>query len=106
MRIISSEPTTLEEVKKALSERKKDGELDYIQEQTLEYAEKFSDDSKDKKFKNVLSKLEEMKVPSKTALKIIEIWPKKTETLKLILFRERVELSEDNLNSIVEMLSK
>ncbi len=106
MNVISSKPVALEEANELLAARKKEGELDYVQEQALEYSEKFSDSSRKEKAKKVFEELKEKKIPLNTAIKIVEIWPKNADTLRLILAKERVELSEEEFNSVLEKLSK
>lgn len=106
MKVLSSKPISIEEVNDMLTERKKEGELDYIQEQTLDYTEKFVEKSKNKKAEKIIKELTEKKVPANTALKIIEVWPKNEDTLKLILSKEHVELSEEDFKSLLETLSK
>ncbi|MBI5051401.1 hypothetical protein HZC08_01450 [Candidatus Micrarchaeota archaeon] len=105
MIVNSSKAVTLSEVREILKQRESEGELGYEQKQTLDYAEKFSKSSK----KDADSKVEEImkneKVLLETAVKIVDISPKKIETLKAILVKDKLELDEEEINSILKIIS-
>ena len=105
MEIKSSKPLTLSEVNDILLKRKEEGELGYEQSHLSEYCEKFV--KKDVKAAQKLAK-ELMKASNKineeTAVKIADIAPKKADTLKAILLKDKIELNEEELNEILKLL--
>jgi DNA-directed RNA polymerase subunit F len=107
MKIIESRPVSVSEAKELLEEREKNSELEYEQMQASEHAAKFSNDKgKDAEKKaNELIKLCD-KLDSEIAIKIVDISPKKPETLKSILLRRRIELEESEIEELLKLLEK
>lgn len=105
MDIKSSKPVTLSEVKDLLSKRKKDGELGYEQSETLAYCEKFvKEDAKaSRKLADRIMK-ENGKINEEIAARLVDIKPRKPDTLKAILLKDKIELSEEELNAIFNLL--
>lgn len=105
MRVKSTRPVTLSEARELLSERKEMGELGYEQAQALEHAEKFArhDTAKAKKLIATLTKNE--KIPQATAARIVDICPENAATLKAILAKDKVELSDEEISQILKELS-
>ena len=103
MKIKNSKPVPVSDAKEILSSRSADGELGYEQAQALDNAERFSDSEKTKKILKALSKNE--KVTEELAAKIADIRPKKPETLKALLVKDRVELSDEEVDSILKELA-
>ena len=104
MDIKSTKPVSLLEAKEILEKREKDGELGYEQSQALEHAKKFCnmDSKKLQKVLGTLTKNE--KVTDEIALKIIDVMPADSATIKAILAKDKIELSEEELNSIIKEL--
>ncbi len=106
MKIDSSKPVPLSEVKEILKKREKEEELAYEQAQSLENADKFAN-STPAKTKKLISEIEkDGKIPSETAVKIVDIMPKHVSTLKAILIKDKVELSDEELEAIIKLLKK
>ncbi|MBU0532304.1 RNA polymerase Rpb4 family protein [Candidatus Micrarchaeota archaeon] len=104
MEIKSSKTITVSEVKEILEKRKEDGELGYEQTQALEHAEKFYKDSKTvRQIIATLTKNE--KINEEVAAKIVDVWPKDPATLKAILIKDKIELSEEEIDQIIKELS-
>lgn len=102
MEIKSTKPKTLSEAKEIMEGREKDGELGYEQSQALEHAQKFCK-SDSKKIEKLLEKLKKNdKISEELALKIIDIAPSTPATLKAILAKDKIEMSEEELNDIVK----
>lgn len=102
MNLVSSKPVTLEEAKELIKKREKDGELGYEQQQALEYLDKFAKDKESPKVKEL------MKVGKMTpdvAVKLADIAPKKPETVRAILLKDNVDLSDAEVEEIVKLLS-
>ena len=105
MEIKSSDPVSLAKVKEILSKRQKDGELGYEQAQALEHAEKFcnSDPGKVKKTIEALKKHD--KITEELAVKIADIGPTDPSTIKAILAKERIEISDEEAAAILKDVS-
>ncbi len=104
MEIKSSEPVAESEVKSTLKKRKgEEEELAYEQSQALEHAEIFSENTpaKTKKLIDELKKNE--KLPVETVIKIADIMPKNVSTLKAILIKDKVELSDEELEGVLKL---
>lgn len=106
MKIHSSTPVSLGEVKEVLSERQKAGEeLAYEQQQSLDHATIFSKLSKSESIslaKSIVKTNE--KVTLEAAFKIVDIVPDKIETLRAILVKDKIVLSDEDLNAIFKLL--
>jgi DNA-directed RNA polymerase subunit F len=105
MKINASKPATLSEVREILSERGEEGELGYEQSQALEHAEKYwkCDSKKVQKLLGNLTKKDKM--TEEIALKIIDVLPKDPTTLKAILAKDKIEMSDEELADIIKELS-
>lgn len=102
MDVKSSKAISVSEAKDILSERKKDSELGYEQEQALDNSVLFSkyDSDKVRKIMEVLG--ENQKINKELAVKIIDIRPDNPATLKAILVKDRIELSEEEVEKILK----
>lgn len=105
MNIIKSQPIPTAEAKKILEERQKEGELNYEQALALEHSEKVQTINY-KKAKELLDALLEKnkKLLPETAIKIIDVQPKKASTLRAILLKDKIDLTEDEINEILKLL--
>jgi len=105
MDIRTSKAVSMAEAKRLLSKRKEDGELGYEQSQALENCEKFSvtEAQQAEKLADKLAK--EGKVSRELAIKIIDIRPATIPSLKAIVSKDKVELSEEDANAILKELS-
>ena len=105
MEIKSSKGVALSEVKEILAKRSEETELGYEQAQALEHAGKFckTDDEKAQKLVKTLTKND--KITEEIALKIIDIMPNDPATLRAILARDKIEMSDEEAAQIVKELS-
>lgn len=102
-----SEPVPETEVKETLKKREKeDEELAYEQAEALEHAEKFVEITPAKAKKMIEEIRKNEKIPLETAIKIVEMMPKHVSTLKAILIKDKVELSDEELNGIIKLTAK
>lgn len=105
MNTISTKPILVSSVKEELTKRKGEGELDYEQTQALEHAEKVCD-SNDSKTLKLAEELRKKKLPEETVIKILDVMPNNASTLKAILLREKVDVSDGDLEEILKSLKK
>lgn len=106
MEVKSSEAVPESEVKNLLKKRKDEEELEYERAQALEHADKFVK-SKPTTIKKLVEELRKNeKIPLETAIKIADIMPKRVSTLKAILIKDKVELSDEELDGIVKLTAK
>ena len=104
MRIVSSKPVPMADVRDVLAERKEAGEeLGYEQANALEHSENFAGCDK-KKAESVLKKVKAAspKIDEETAVKIVDIMPKTEETLKAILLKNKIEISMEEIKDIMK----
>lgn len=103
MDVKSSKGVTVSEAKEILAKRKEDGELGYEQAQALDNAEKYARYDSEKARKLVDS-LVKGKITKETAIKIVDVGPDNPATLRAILVKDRIELSEEEINEILKEL--
>ncbi len=104
MKVNSSIPLTFASVKEILKVREEDGELGYEQKQVKEYIEKFSKYNK-KEAENLVEKLmENKKITREIATIIVNISPKCAETIETIVFKSKIELSNEDVEKIIKLL--
>jgi DNA-directed RNA polymerase subunit F len=97
------EDVTLSEIKKKLTERSKEKELNFEQKNTLEHSKLFSNltPANSEKLKKTLLELE---LSDELATKITDIMPNVTE-LNLILEKEK-DIDDDKKQEIIDVLKK
>ncbi|MEM3499614.1 MAG: hypothetical protein QXI17_03045, partial [Candidatus Bilamarchaeaceae archaeon] len=77
----------------------------YEQAMALEHADKISKLTPKKAQELVDTLLEKnKKLLRETAIKIIDVQPKKASTLKAILLKDKIELNDDEINEILKLL--
>ncbi|MFH0884894.1 MAG: RNA polymerase Rpb4 family protein [Candidatus Micrarchaeota archaeon] len=105
MQVKSTRPVSVCEAKEILVKRKEDGELGYEQGQAHDNSERFGtmDPKKAEKLVEMLKGFG--KITDELAIKIVDIRPDNAATLRAVLVKDRVELSEDDLNTIVKELA-
>ncbi len=105
MNIKASRPVPVSVAKEILAKRKEEGELGYEQNQALENAERFAP-ADSKKAKSVLEAIEGIgKMTPELAAKIADIHPANAATLRAILVKDRVELSEEEAAAVLKELA-
>ena len=90
-----------------MQERKKEGELSYEQNLTLDYAKKFSKLT-EKQTESMAAELQEAneKLKEENAIAVANLMPDNKEELSLILAKERFILSDEELSKILEVVGK
>ncbi len=103
MKIVESKPLHISEVKEYLEKRKEEGELAYEQDQALTHATLFA--KKSAKEDKALTKkvIDVAKVPLETAVKLVEISPTKVDTIKLVLAKDRLDVSEETISELLKL---
>ncbi|MCX6767611.1 MAG: hypothetical protein NTY90_02680 [Candidatus Micrarchaeota archaeon] len=95
--------STPEEQKQAEAPKEEAGELSYEQQNTLDYAEKFAKMSV-KNAAELDKKLREIgALTEKQTVAIINILPKKPEELKAILAKDKIELDEEQIKTVIKL---
>ncbi|MGV8176350.1 MAG: hypothetical protein ACP5NX_00940 [Candidatus Bilamarchaeaceae archaeon] len=101
MKTVESKPVSLEQVQEILEKRAKDSELEYEQSETLEYTKAFAKKGASKNAKEIRKACG--KIDEETALKIADIAPKHPETLKAVLAKDKIMLTEEELASVLKL---
>lgn len=104
MEIKSSKPVSLSEAKEILTRRKGDGELGYEQMQALDNTEKFATMDSKKTQKLVENLIKHYKISEEVAIKIVDVRPDNPATLRAILVKDKIELSEEDINKVLKEL--
>jgi DNA-directed RNA polymerase subunit F len=104
-KVISTKNIPLCEVKEILSERQKQGDLTYEQQQALDYSKKFSKltPSKAEKLAEELRQIEGL--DEDFIIKALDILPTDLDTARLIAYKSGA-INEDKLKQVVELASK
>jgi DNA-directed RNA polymerase subunit F len=105
MEIKSSRAVSVSEAKEILAKRKEDGELGYEQAQALDNTEKFAKIDEEKVRKLVEGLMKIGNISHEMAIKIIDIRPDNPATLRAILVKDRVELSDDEISKVLKELA-
>ncbi|NMA44254.1 MAG: hypothetical protein GX950_00365 [Candidatus Diapherotrites archaeon] len=108
-KVIEMKPIFMQEVKEILKERKtsSDKELNYEQETTYKYIEKFAKltEKQSKDLYASLSEIEFLKENEELKHQIINVIPTRVEQLQLIL-PKTITPSEDELKQVIELTKK
>ncbi|MFH1450451.1 MAG: RNA polymerase Rpb4 family protein [archaeon] len=105
-RLVSQEPVSLAEVKDLISEKKKQGELSYEQNLTLEYCKKFSKLSTKDTVKLVGELMQNEKLKKENAIGLADVMPNTPEEVKLVFAKEHFVLGNEEISAIIETLNK
>ena len=106
-KIIEMKPISMAEVKEVLKEKKSENELNYEQDLTMKYVEKFSKLT-EKQTKDLLKSLEEfefLKDNEDLKYQIITALPTHEEQLKLFLPKD-VTATDEELKGVVALTKK
>jgi DNA-directed RNA polymerase subunit F len=101
----SSRPVTAAEAKGILASRKEGGELGYEQAQALENLEVTVKIEPEKADKLREKFVKAGKISQEMASKLIDIRPDSAATVKAILSKDKVEVSEEEINEIIKELA-
>jgi DNA-directed RNA polymerase subunit F len=106
-KLIEMKPLSLYEVKEIIKDKKGEKELNYEQEITMKYVDKFSKLTK-KQTEDLLEKLDEIEVlKESTEIKyqIVAALPTSIEQVKLFMPKDK-EVSDEDLKKILELTKK
>jgi DNA-directed RNA polymerase subunit F len=106
MEILSEQPITDAEAKEILEKREKETELKYEQKNALDILRKFSvyPAEKIKKLVEDLRKIEKLR--DKQVIAIANLLPEDKDDLRAILQKDYANLTEDEINLILETVKK
>jgi DNA-directed RNA polymerase subunit F len=105
MEIKGSVPVTISEAKDMLAKRKSEqAELGYEQNQALEHAERFAKFDADKA-KKLVEKLSKIGLSREMAVKVVDVRPATAASLKAIVSKDKIELSEEDAEKILKELA-
>ena len=104
MKVNSTKPVTLAAVKDILDDREKEGELGYEQKQAQDYAKKFAKHAR-KEAEQLVEKMMKAnpKITLEVATTLVNIAPKHPELVRTIAFKDKLELSEEELEEILKL---
>lgn len=103
MEVKSARAVSIEEAKEILDARKKDGELGYEQSQALEHCEKTTQRTVKEatKIAEKIRKINES-LSEGTAVKIADISPASTSTVRAIVSKDKIEMSDEEATKIIK----
>jgi DNA-directed RNA polymerase subunit F len=105
MEVKSSRGASLSEAKEILTKRKDAGEMGYEQTQALDNSERFSKDDASKVAKLVDALVKKGKLTEEAAVKVADIRPDSAATLKAVLLKDRIELTEEEIETVLKEVS-
>ncbi len=105
--IIQETPLTLAEVKEKLDAiKKRDIELTIKGKKVETYLTQFLQASNTKKLIDEIKKLEIARLKDKHIVKIVDLLPKDTDSLHVILAEENITIKEENLKRIIDVVKE
>jgi len=105
-RVIKERPVPLSEVLGIMEKTKKEGELEYWQRLSYDYAQKFAK-PKPKEAKELMEELMKIeKIREHQAVAIVDIMPKTKDDVELIFSKERTKLEDNEVKKILEIVEK
>ncbi len=108
MEILTEKPITMLEVKEVLESIEKKNELSVKSKKTKEYLNTFVklDKKKVEEFKKKLEKLDISRLRDRHIVKIIDLMPDNTDSLKVILSGENITLKVEDLEKIISIVKE
>lgn len=104
--IAGERPLPLAEVLEILKQRKKEGELNYSQRMTYDYAQKIAELNL-KKTQELLAELLKVEgVKESQAITLVDLMPKTVDDINLIFAKERTKLEGAQINQILEIIER
>ena len=101
MKVKSSKIIPTSEAHKILTKRSEDGELGYEQSQALDHSAKRPETSK----KLLDALMENGKIDEELAVKLADIRPKTPATVRAILVKNKIDMSEEEIVAILKELA-
>ena len=105
MEIKSTRVASLSEAKEILAKRKEESEMGYEQSQALENSERFSKAEAPKAAKLAEALVKLGKLTEEAATKIVDIRPENAATVKAILLKDRIELTDEEIEAVLKEAS-
>ncbi|MDD5172041.1 MAG: hypothetical protein PHF60_03320 [Candidatus ainarchaeum sp.] len=105
MEVKSSRGASLSEAREILAKRKEDGEMGYEQSQALDNSERFSKGEASKVTKLVDTLVKKGKLTEEAAIKVVDTRPDSPATLKAVLLKDRIELTEEEIEAVLKEVS-
>lgn len=102
----AEKPITLAEVLEILERRKREGELDYGQRLTYDYAQKFARLNAKNARKLVEELLELGNLREHQAVALANLMPESPEDVQLIFQKERIRLTDEDVQKILELINR
>ena len=103
-KILDELPVDLAQVKRIISDRKKDGELTYEQKKTLAYAKEFCK-LDEKEAEEMLNELLEVGIDRVVGIKIVDMLPKNRQEVK-VLFSKQMPVVESDIKKILGIVER
>lgn len=104
--IKGEKPVPLAKVLEILEKQKKQGDLEYGQRLTYDYAQKFAELNV-KKVEELIGELLKLeKIREHQAVMLVDLMPKTKEDVELIFAKERTRLEEEDIKKILELINK
>jgi DNA-directed RNA polymerase subunit F len=104
--IVGERPLPLAEVLEILKQRKKEGELNYSQRTTYDYAQKVVELNL-KKTQELLAELLKVEgLKESQAVALVDLMPKTVDDINLIFVKERTKLEETQAKQILEIIER
>ena len=103
MTVISSKPVSMAEAAELLTARGKESELGYEQRKRC-HVERFSKSSAKEAATLIKDLMKNKKLTLEAAIKLVDIHPKKPDTVRAIILREKIDLSDDEVAEVLKLL--
>ncbi len=106
MKVLKEESVAYPKAKAILEEREKQKELGYEQKSSMEHLREFCklDEKKAEEFAKELASVEKLR--DVLIVKIINTLPKTKDELKMLFQKDRIDLSEEESEKIVQIVAK
>ncbi|MFH1750226.1 MAG: hypothetical protein ABH863_00955 [Candidatus Micrarchaeota archaeon] len=106
MKVAEEKTASYAYAKELLTKRKKDSELGYEQQNTLDYLEKFAKLSESESEK-LCKELEELNILSeRQIMELVNNLPSKEDLVRTILSKEKLEFSSEQVKEIAKIIKK
>lgn len=99
-KVITERALTLQEVRKILEQRNKEGDLNFEQKSTLIYAKEFGKGRIDSATK-LVGELTEMGIDEEISVSIVNAKPSTPELVKLFFEKSRFDLTDEKVKQII-----
>jgi DNA-directed RNA polymerase subunit F len=108
-KVLSEKPVTMAEMAAEIEKiKKRDGELNFRATKTEEYLQQFELPS-EKKIEELKKKIDGLNVPrlkEEHIVKIVDLMPKTTDEMKIIMSAYTISITQDNMKKIVSAINE